>query len=79
MIETILLLAALFIVFYSLFHLIISIVSGKAGLRDQFWFWVIICLPVAGSLLYFSYVNRPRNFSWHNRFFTKAGIKQKAL
>ncbi|GLB48078.1 PLDc N-terminal domain-containing protein [Neptunitalea lumnitzerae] len=55
MIGSVLLVTAMFFVLYSLFHLIVQLVDGKSDTRDMLWFWVIILLPVVGSVIYFSY------------------------
>lgn len=74
MLETLVLLTALFVTFYALFHLIASIINGNARIKDQFWFWIIIGLPVIGSLLYFGYINRPY---YINRFRERALSKSR--
>lgn len=66
MIETLFLLLVMFFVLYSVFHLITRLITGKAAPKEMLWFWVIIALPIVGSLIYFSTITYPvinRQFS----------------
>lgn len=67
MIGLFLILVAMFLVLYSIFHLVVHIVSGETAVRDMFWFWIILGLPVIGSIIYFSYQNFGEKWNFNSK------------